>query len=151
MNPRSKRIEVSSDAASRLAGAAGWLESYAADREILIVGPSAEAADDLYFRAANSKASWFGIKRFTLNALAAQLARPGLAESERASASALSFIAVTSRAIHSLNLDGKLSYFAPVANQPGFPVAIARTLQELRMNEVDVQAVMRLARGARQG
>jgi ATP-dependent helicase/nuclease subunit B len=150
MEPTRKiKIEVSCDAASRLAIAAEWLESYPAQTEILIVGPTAEAADDLYLRAANSKASWFGIKRFTLNALAARLARPVLAESGRASASALSFIAVVARAIHSLQLGGELSYFVPVVNRPGFPVAIARTLQELRMYEVEVQAIARLARGGR--
>lgn len=148
MGPAQKRrIAVSCDAAARLAMASEWLESHQAQTEILIVGPTSEAADYLYLRAANSKASWFGIKRFTLNSLAARLARPVLAESAHASASALSFIAVAARAIHSLQLDGKLSYFAPVANRPGFPVAVGRTLEELRMNEVDVEAITRLARG----
>jgi hypothetical protein len=114
---------------------------------MLIVGPTAEAADDLYLRAANSKGTWFGIKRFTLNGLAAHLARPMLAESGHASASGLSFIAVAARVIHTLQLDGKLSYFAPVADRPGFPVAVGRTLEELRMNEVDMQAIARLERG----
>ncbi len=127
--------------------AAAWLDSCAADSEMLVVCPTPQAADDLYLRAVNSKTSWFGIKRITLNALAARLARPVLAESGHASASSLSFIAVTARAIHSLETDAKLNYFAPVANRPGFPVAVGRTLEELRMNEVDVQAIARLARG----
>ena len=148
MNPTQKRnIAVSCDAATRLAIAAEWLDSYTAHTEILIISPTAEAADDLYLRAANSKTSWFGIKRVTLNSFAARLARPILAESGHAPASSLSFVAVAARAIHSLQTDGKLSYFSPVANRPGFPVAVGRTLEELRMNRVDVQAIARLARG----
>lgn len=144
---RKTRIEVSYDAETRLAVAATWLESYAADDEILIVGPTSEAADDLYLRVASSKGAWFGISRSTLNAQGARLALAALAESELASASALSFVAVVARAIHSLQGEGKLTYFASVATRPGFPVAVARTLEELRMNEVDAQAIERLSKG----
>ena len=142
-----RRIEVSSDAATRLAVAAAWLDSYSSDSEILVIGPTAEANEDFLLHAADSRPAWFGIRHFTLNRLAAQLARPELANSGKASASALSFIAVVARAIHSLQSEAKLTYFAPVATRPGFPVAVARTLEELRMNDVEVQAIARLARG----
>lgn len=148
MEPTQKnRIEVSSDAATRLAIAAAWLHSYPSDTELIIVGPTAEAADDLYFRVANLRAAWFGIRRSTLNGLAAQLARPVLADSGRASASGLSFVALVARSIHSVQLAGALGYFAPVATRPGFPVAVARTIEELRMNEVALPVIERLAPG----
>jgi ATP-dependent helicase/nuclease subunit B len=140
-------IEVSCDAETRLARAAAWLDYYPPATEILIVGPSAEAAEDLYLFIAGLKGAWFGISRFTLNALAAHLAGAALANSGLASASTLSFVAVVARAIHSLQSEGKLTYFAPVATRPGFPVAVARTLEELRMNEVDALAIERLSNG----
>lgn len=144
-----KRIEVSSDAAVRLRLAGEWLQDYPTDKEVVILAHSAEAANDFLMRTASARGASFGVRRFTLNGLAARLAQPVLAKSGAASASALSFVAVVARAIHSLQLDGKLTYFAPVAARPGFPVAAARTLGELRMNEVDVQSLERLARGGK--
>jgi ATP-dependent helicase/nuclease subunit B len=143
------RIDVSPDAAPRLARAEAWLKSFPSDSELLIVSHSNEAATDLLLRVVESKRGWFGVKRSTLNGLAARLARPALAESQTAPASNLSFTAVVARAIHSLHSDGKLNYFAPVATRPGFPVAVARTLEELRMNEVDAGALARMARGGK--
>ncbi|MGI9168150.1 MAG: PD-(D/E)XK nuclease family protein [Pyrinomonadaceae bacterium] len=142
-----KRIEVSSDAAVRLRLAGEWLQDYPADKEVVILAHSAEAANDFLMRTASARGASFGVRRFTLNGLAARLAQPVLAKSGAASASTLSFVAVVARAIHSLQLDDKLTYFAPVATRPGFPVATARTLGELRMNEIDVQSLERLARG----
>jgi hypothetical protein len=86
--------------------------------------------------------------RLTLNALASHLAGPRLADSALASANSLSFLAVVARAIHSLQSDGKLTYFEPVATRPGFPAAVARTLEELRMNDVEGQAYESLSNGA---
>jgi len=142
-----KGIVVSSDAGTRLEIARAWLEDYPSDTEAVVLAHSAEAANDFHLRAASERGAWFGVRRYTLNGLAARLAQSTLAESGTASASSLSFIAVVARAIHSLQSESKLKYFAPVATRPGFPVAVARTLEELRMNEVDVAAIARLARG----
>ena len=144
-----KRIEVSSDAAVRLRLASEWLENFPLDREVVIVAHSVEAANDFLMRTAAARRASFGIRRFTLNSLAARLAQPILAKSGAASASGLSFVAVVARAIHSLHLDGKLTYFEPVAKRPGFPVAVSRTVGELRMNEVDVESLVSMARGGK--
>ena len=125
------------------------MEKYAADAEILVIAHSAEAAADLHLSVVSSKGSWFGIKRFTLNVLASRLAQHAFAASATAPASNLSFTAVVARAIHSLQTESKLSYFAPVATSPGFPIAVAKTLEELRMNEVDPESLARLARGGK--
>lgn len=143
------RLEVSSAASQRLQRALCWMQSSPADTETLIIAHSSEAASDLCLRAVGSKGALFGIKRFTLNAFAARLAQHGLVTAASAPASSLSFIAVVARAIHSLKSDGKLNYFDPVANRPGFPVAVARTLEELRMNEVAPESLARLDRGGR--
>jgi ATP-dependent helicase/nuclease subunit B len=143
------KIEVSSDAAGRLQTARDWILAYPADSEILVIAHSAEAAADLHLKVVSSTGSWFGIKRLTLNVLASRLAQHSLAVSGSAPTSALSFTAVVARAIHSLQLEGELNYFEPVATRPGFPIAVAKTLEELRMNEVDPDSVARLARGGK--
>lgn len=142
-----KRIVVSSNAGTRLQIARDWLDVYAPDTEVVILAHSAEAANDFHLRAASERGAWFGIRQYTLNGLAARLAQSARAESGTASASSLSFIALVARAIHLLQSEAKLTYFAPVAARPGFPVAVARTLEELRMNEVDSHSLARLARG----
>jgi ATP-dependent helicase/nuclease subunit B len=141
------RIEVSSDAAVRVQIAREWIKVYPADTEVLVVAHSTEAAADLQLSVVSLTGSWFGIKRCTLNILAARLAQHALAASGKAPASGLSFTAVVARAIHSLQAKSKLTYFEPVATRPGFPVAVAKTLAELRMNEVDIDAIGRLDRG----
>ncbi|MBA3514774.1 MAG: exodeoxyribonuclease V subunit gamma [Pyrinomonadaceae bacterium] len=146
---QAKRIEVSSDAATRIGIAQEWIWKYAAETEILVIAHSVEAASRLHLEVVGAKGAWFGIKRFTLNVLASRLAQGALAESGSAPASSLSFTAVVARAIHSLQSEGKLSYFEPVATRPGFPVAVAKTLEELRMNEVHPKSLARLARGGK--
>lgn len=122
MVPISKKgVVVSSDAATRLQIARDWLEAYPSDTEVVILAHSPEAANDFHLRAASERGAWFGIRRYTLNGLAARLAHSTLAQSGTASASSLSFIAVVARAIHSLQSESKLTYFAPVATRPGFP------------------------------
>jgi ATP-dependent helicase/nuclease subunit B len=143
------RIEISPDAFARLALAEEWVKSYPSDTELLIVPHSNEAATDLVLRIAQSRGAWFGARRFSLNALASRLAQQSLVVSATAPASALSFTAVVARAIHSLQSEGKLSYFAPVATRPGFPVAVSKTLEELRMNEVAPESLSGLARGGK--
>src|SRR6185369_14876641 len=91
----------------------------------------------------------FGIKRVTLNFVASRLAQRVLAEASTAPATNLTFTAVVARAIHSLQSKTKLTYFAPVATKPGFPIAVAKTLAELRMNEVATETLARLSRGGK--
>lgn len=146
-NNQTHRIEVSSEAETRIKIAREWIKNYPRDTEVLLVAHSTEAAADLHLSVVDSTGSWFGIKRFTLDAIAARLAQLSLVESESAPASRLSFIAVVARAIHSLHSKGELHYFAPVAVKPGFPVAVAKTLDELRMNKVAPETLSSQARG----
>ena len=146
---RSTSIEISTEAATRLRIAEQWVSAYPSHAEILVLAHSPEAANDFHLRIAGSRGAWFGMKRSTINGLAASLAQEQLAQSGSASVSALSFIAVVARAIHSLQLEGKLTYFAPVATRPGFPVAVANTLEELRMNKVEARTLERLDHGGK--
>ncbi|HEX6728450.1 MAG TPA: PD-(D/E)XK nuclease family protein [Pyrinomonadaceae bacterium] len=147
VNSSKARIEISSDSAARLHVAQQWLESYPAATELLVLAHSTEAANDLLLRIVSSRGVSYGIRRVTLNGLAARLSQHKLATLQLAPATNLSFIAVVARAIHSLNSEDKLEYFAPVATKPGFPIAVARTLAEVRMNEIASDSLTRLARG----
>ena len=144
---------IARDTATRLKSAADWLRSYPAESEILVISPSREAGDEFVRNAvatageSGSSTARFGLLRLTLDRLAANLAAPILAASRCVPTTGLSLEALTARAVHSLAAEGALSYFDPVAKRPGFPRAVARTLQELRMNAVDIEAIRRLPRG----
>ncbi|MEK6301547.1 MAG: PD-(D/E)XK nuclease family protein [Acidobacteriota bacterium] len=147
--PESDKTEIviARDTAARLAAAAEWLAIYPADAEILIVSPTREAGDEFARTAARKSGARFGLTRFTLNHLAASLAAPVLAHTGLVPASGFALTAVAARAVHLLLAEGALSYFEPVATRPGFPTAVARTLEELRMNDADARAIRKLARG----
>jgi len=149
-NSSNTRIVIGADASKRLQIARKWIEAHARDAEILLIAHSAEAATDLQLAVVSATGARFGVRRFTLNILAARLAQHALARAGTTPASNLSFNAVVARAIHSLQSEkGQLGYFAPVATQPGFPVAMAKTLEELRMNEVPPESLLQLARGGK--
>jgi RecB family exonuclease len=133
---RTTRLVTGADAPARLAAAAAWLDARPRDAEVLVVGPSWEACDDLVRGATRAKGAHFGTLRLTLDRLAIRLATPALARARRTPGTALSLAAVAARAVHLLRAGDKLPYFKPVADRPGFPLAIARTLAELRMNQV---------------
>jgi RecB family exonuclease len=141
------RIVIARDTATRLAAAADWLAFYPSHAEILIVSPAREAADEFARCAALKTGARFGLTRLTLNQLAATLAAPVLARARLVPASGFALTAVAARTVHLLLSERCLPYFEPVAERPGFPTAVARTLEELRMNEADAQAIGKLARG----
>ena len=147
MRPPKSELIVSYDSTTRLSNATEWLTRYPLDTEMLIISASREAGDEFVRNAALKSDAQFGLARITLDRLAVNLAAPILAESGRVPATALSLEALTARCVHLLVADEALSYFAPVAKRPGFPRAVARTLDELRMNDVDIEAVRRLSRG----
>jgi ATP-dependent helicase/nuclease subunit B len=133
---RTTRLAVSPDAPARVAAAAAWLGARPPDAEVLVVGPTWDACDDLVRAATAASGARFGTVRLTLDRLAVRLATPALARTRRTPATAFSLDAVAARAVHLLLAEGGLGYFTPVADRPGFPVAVARTLAELRMNRV---------------
>lgn len=147
--PQHSRLIISHDSASRLSSAAEWLNDYPTDAEILIVSPTREAGDEFVRNAALKSGARFGLARFTLNHLAASLAATELARAGIVPASGLALTAVAARSIHLLHTAGDLSYFEPVAEKPGFPVAVARTLEELRMNDAGAKSIKKLPRGGK--
>lgn len=75
----------------------------------------------------------FGIQRLSLTQLAAKTAILTLASEGLTSSTWLGAEAVAARVAFDATQDGSLAYFRAVSRTPGFPRALARTLQELRL------------------
>ncbi len=132
---------MSASAATRVDAARAWLDAQPVAAEFLVIGASWDAADDLVRAAALAQGARFGTTRLTLGALAGILATPALAAAAQAPAGGMSLDAIAARAVHALAATESLGYFSPVARCPGFPRAVARTVEELRMAGVDAPAL----------
>src|SRR6185503_19379056 len=103
------------------------------------------AADDFARGIASERVATLGITRLSLTQLAARTAIVAMAAEGKTSSSGLGAEAVAARAVFTAVRDGSLRYFAPVAGSPGFPRALARTLQELRLAGINASAVQTAA------
>src|SRR5690606_12809987 len=103
------------------------------DEQVLVLGASYEAASELIRAAARDRGSGFGWHRMTLGRLAAELAQHELAAHRIVQGGMLPGEALCARVIHALHAEGRLGGLRGIADQPGFPRALARTLVELRM------------------
>ena len=138
------RICVSASAADRLSGARDLIRACAPGTRVLIVGASRGAADDLAREVAASVPATFGLQRLSLTQLAAKTAIVALAAEGVASSTWLGTEAVAARVAFDARRQQSLAYFEPVSNTPGFPRALARTLQELRLAGVEGRQLTRL-------
>src|SRR5712691_12022 len=137
-------VLVSASAAERLAAARRFIASQQAGVRVLIVGASRGAADDLAREVSAALPATFGIQRLTLTQLAARTAMVALADNGVTPSTWLGTEAVATRAVFDTIGAAALRYFAPVAGRPGFPRALARTLQELRLAGVADSALARV-------
>lgn len=126
------RVVRSTSAAARLAEAADFLERRPPFSEVVVVGASRGAADDLARAVAQRLGATFGILRFSLTELAARAAAQAF-ETRRTAGTQAASEAMAARATFDAIAAGELAYFAPVAKMPGFPKALARTIHELRL------------------
>jgi hypothetical protein len=136
-------------AAERLHVAAAFLERVSAATEVLLVGASRDAADDLARRATAARGAIFGLHRVSLTQLAVRLAAAELARRGLAPATALGAEAVAARVSFEALRERALGYFAPVARFPGFARTLATTLGELRLGGVAAGALDKLDGPAR--
>ena len=127
------RIITSTSAAARLEAACEFLGGRPPATELIIVGASRGAADDLARAVARHAGSTFGITRFSLTELAARAAAARLAGGRRVPGTQAGAEAIATRAVFDALAADELAYFEPVARMPGFPKALARTLHELRL------------------
>src|SRR5688500_16612929 len=127
------RVLSATSASARLHAAADFLQHRTPSSEVLIVGASRGAADDLARLVAKHAGATFGLARFSLMELAARAAARRLAGAGRATATRTGTEATAARVVFDAIAAGDLAYFGPVASMPGFPKALARTLHELRL------------------
>src|SRR5438309_3339886 len=130
--PSTVRLVESPSASERTDAARAFIEGHPSDREILIVGASRGAADDLARAIAARRGAAFGLHRFSLVQLAAVLALMRAGHGT-APTTLLGSIAIAARVSYQALQDGVLKYYTPVVQFPGFPGILARTLGELRL------------------
>ncbi len=130
--PASRELIVSAGASTRLAAARRWLAAIPRDGDALILASHPHAADQLLRTEVAEGDSRFGVVRLTPTRLAARLAAPELARRGAAPVTTLSLTAVVTRAVHGMVTSGSGGRFQNVAARPGFPHAVASTIEELR-------------------
>jgi ATP-dependent helicase/nuclease subunit B len=129
----------------RIRRARAWLESRVSAEEVLIIGASLDAANELARRVAQEKGAAFGWHRLTLPRLAAALAAPLLAERELVPLSRLGANAIVARVIHRLKSERELGRYQPVGDTPGFARAIAAVIAELRLARLACDEISKVA------
>src|SRR5215471_2642438 len=129
----------------RIAHARDWLHARQPAEEVLIIGPTLGAANELTRGLAQEKRASFGYHRLTLGQLASALARPTLSAQRTVPLGALGILAVTNRAIHTLFETGALGRYANLTSGPGFARAIANVITELRLEQIKADAVAQVA------
>src|SRR5881409_3909705 len=105
----------SSSAAERLGAASAFVEGFPTATEVLIVGASRDAADDLARRVTAARGATFGLHRASLTQLAVRFAAEEMARLGVAPATALGAEAVAARVSFEALRERALAYFAPVA------------------------------------
>src|SRR3569623_1130955 len=80
----SRRVVVSARSELRLREATAWLAAREPGREVLGLGATTDAAGEVIRAGARARGSAFGMHRFTLGRLAAELAKHELVERDRA-------------------------------------------------------------------
>ncbi|MFT3775568.1 MAG: PD-(D/E)XK nuclease family protein [Minicystis sp.] len=134
-------IVVSSAAFLRVDRAVGWLARRRRDEEVLVLGASTEGAAEVTRIATQRRGACFGWHRSTLGRAAAALAAPALAARGLAPVGALPLEALVARVVDGLRRTRSLGRFQVVADLPGLPRALARTLAELRLAGVEPERV----------
>src|SRR5262245_22100106 len=141
------RAVTSASAAARLEAARDFITHRPSASEVVVIGASRGAADDLARAIASKAGATFGLARFSLTQLAARAA-VALQPRARVPGSQAGTDAMAARVVFDARAAGEVAYFEPVATMPGFPKALARTLHELRLAGVGRS---HLERGSGQG
>ncbi len=131
-------IVRSPSARVRRDASAAWLAEQAPDARAAIVATSLESANGVGREACSRRPATFGLARTTATLFFADLARKALARRGLVFASRLSLEAVCARLV--ATSAKALGRFAQIAGKPGFPRALVRTLEELRLDGVPPDA-----------
>ena len=102
---------ISSVNRRRIGRARAWLESRVQAEEVLIVGATLDAVNELARKVAKESGAAFGWHRLTLPQLAAAVSAPALATSGLVPLSRLGTEAIVARLVHRLKVEGGLSHY----------------------------------------
>jgi len=130
-----RSLLVSRSSSSLLDRAATFLRTHSRNSEVLILGPTRAAANELALAAFDLGCQ--GVHALTITQLAAQLAAQSMGRHALAPISRLGIEALAARVVHTAHSTGQLNYFSPVALTPGFARALAKTVAELRLNQIN--------------
>jgi CRISPR/Cas system-associated exonuclease Cas4 (RecB family) len=114
--------------------AGNFLSKCAQTSEVLLIASTRAAANELVTSAFPEGSQ--GIHAMTLVQLAANVASQPMGRASLAPISRLGIEAIAARIVHAAHRAEKLHYFAPVAETPGFPRAVAHTITELRLQGI---------------
>lgn len=135
-----RHLFESSSAEDRIDRAVRWLAARE-DPHVTVVGATLDAAAEVCRRAVVLRGRGsLGWTRTTLSGMAASLARTELARLGLAPASPLALEAICARVVHDSDHAGvksALGRLAPIADRPGLPRALARTIGELRLAHLE--------------
>src|SRR5215472_686210 len=109
------RVITSTSAAARLAAAGEFLAARPPAAEVVIVGASRGAADDLARTVSARTGATFGLTRFSFTELAARAASERLAGTRRSPGTSAGAEAIAARTVFEANAADDLAYFAPVS------------------------------------
>ena len=146
--PPSSHITVLTAPASetRIEAAAGVLRRGLGRGQVLLVGETREAADDLARDVAADVGATFGLHRFSLRQLAWSIATIDLARRGLAPATGLAAEAVATHATFEEQKSEPLGYLRPIAGFRSFGRTLAATLGDLRHANVDAGNARQLDR-----
>ena len=146
--PPSSRITILTTPAAetRIEAAAGALRRGLGRGEVLLVGETREAVDDLARDIAAEAGATFGLHRFSLRQLAVSLATVDLAGRGLAPASGLAMEAVAAHAAFEESKREALDYLQPIAGFRSFGRTLAATLRDLRHADTDIEHARQLDR-----
>src|SRR5262249_47191447 len=129
----------------RIARGRDWLKGRAPAEEVLIIGASLGAANEIARNIAQEKRASFGYHRLTLGQFASTLARPLLTAQRTVPLGAIGVQAVATRAIHILAEGIGLGRYAKLTSGPGFARAVANVITELRLEQIEPDAIAHVA------
>ncbi len=135
------KLVVSSSAESRLARVRQFLADRGRAADLVVVAETKDALADVLRGAATDMGSLFGWQRTTFTRLAGTLAAPWLSEQGLVPVGSLGVEALCARLVHRARQRGALERLAPIADFPGLPKALARTIEELRLARVSPEAL----------
>lgn len=135
------RFISSPAAAARLDAARAWLRDQPGDVPVRVVATTRDAAARLVREMTAEKGALFGWEALSAGAFVIRAALAPLAAADRSPASALAHEAIAARTVDRLRREAKLGRYAPLADRPGLPRALAATARELIAAEVSIAAL----------